>query len=310
MLNNNIIQKTIVSGLILIVLLLPSGGNGEDDQLTCPLITEVPVGQLIDQTSLTSDKILNEAVKIINASSLNIASANQMVVLVDSCSINNCHCQSSCKKNTTYIVCPSNHCHPDYDCKDTKIKTKISGSVYDCADMSKINLHTSLYYVQFIFESKDPACSAPLVCSGLCYRLACEEITCEPETCQGQACSFAEIRQKSQNITDSIPKITDSNNIISDVFNKRVVELQPLLGNICDIPILKLICLAGGKPEINIILDLFTKSYENINNCKTSNFELEQMLLSGDTGQILLPCQALTPDPLKQCYPNNYYCCH
>ncbi len=309
MINNFIAKKTVIASLILVVLLLPAKSNGVDDKLVCPLTSEVPVGQLVDQTAFTADKILKEAIEMIDTSIIEVAAANEMVSLVDSCSVDNCN--SACHGEITYTACDTS-CSSDYTCDFTNKFVKginLGSSVYNCSNMNHFNPTNNLHYSRFSLSFNSPPCDiAP--CSGYCYRPACEKLDCDPKTCQGEACPFAEIQQTFETIVTSDDQIITSNQIISDVFNKNVTVLQPLLGEICKIPILKIVCGWIGKPEINIILDLFIKSYENINNCKTSSFELEKMLISGDTGRILLPCQALTPDPLKECYPNNYYCCH
>ncbi|MDP2926528.1 MAG: hypothetical protein Q8N65_00065 [bacterium] len=161
-------------------------------------------------------------------------------------------------------------------------------------------------------------------CYGTCYNegdcsvdWTCTTQICQRGACSGQACNFTEINAQLNIISQSTQTINDSNQAIVDIFDRKVAEL-PLLGNICQIPGLGVVCglcdifgniFTGCKTEIATILSLFQKGLTNIKDCWNDPADYEKIISGEKSGKFLMSCEELRPGVLKKCYPNNFFCC-
>ncbi|MBI4359381.1 MAG: hypothetical protein HY577_02270 [Candidatus Nealsonbacteria bacterium] len=145
----------------------------------------------------------------------------------------------------------------------------------------------------------------------------CTTQVCRQDACSGQACNFTEISAKMNTISQSTQTIRDSNQAIIDIFDKKVAEL-PLLGNICQIPGIGVVCdfcdifsliFTGCKTEIETILSLLQKSLTNVKDCWNDPADYEKIISGEKSGKFLMSCEELRPGVLKECYPNNFFCC-
>lgn len=129
MINN--LSKSILPALTLIAVLatlalvfnMPETKVFAQEQtLTCPLKREAPIGQLIDQTSVSAGKILDNIEIIILSASQTLRSGKRMIDLSGQCKAENC--QASCQSGTTYGPrdgTPTTLCSSGYTCSDPNV---------------------------------------------------------------------------------------------------------------------------------------------------------------------------------------------
>ena len=138
----------------------------------------------------------------------------------------------------------------------------------------------------------------------------CLRSSCQNQGCAGQACNFAEIGQKSAVVNQAAQTTKNSYEKINKIIHDKVANL-PLLGNVCKIPGLGILCqVSSYKTELETILSLQKKSIINTRSCWNDPKDYEKILSGEKSGKFLFRCQEISPYYLEKCYPDNFYCCY
>ncbi|MDP3093842.1 MAG: hypothetical protein Q8N16_03695 [bacterium] len=326
----------------------PPQYKDQEKPLACPAEKEVPVGQLCDQSVYTANKILTELKNMILAANQEYRAGKILVTLSTQCKTENCDsdCDPRTEYDTCTPFPPTDSWCSNHGGIALTVSYDVSNWA-QCLAWCNTSMTSSLPLCQYnadgprncwvnyapaggigncIWNTSNPPYGAfwgpPTgTCPDgtTCYPEEpdqCPREVCDEEDCTGDACPFAAIDSANQLISSSHGIIVGAFQRLVDILEKRITGYpeMPLLvkdasWTICDVPILKLLCLIGGKPEPEILADLLEKSIDNVRDCRTSKFELELELLQGKTGKILLPCQEIMGEAIEKCYPNNYFCC-
>jgi len=146
----------------------------------------------------------------------------------------------------------------------------------------------------------------------------CTNHICQTQDCGGSACNFPEIDAQQDIVSSAEQTTKTSYQTVYDTLHKKVAKL-PLLGNVCEIPGLGILCslcsvlgnvISGCKTELETILALMERGIINARWCWNDPANYQKIITGEKSGKFLLRCQELTPGILEECYPDNYYCCY
>ncbi len=207
----------------------------------------------------------------------------------------------------------------------------LPSGVYDCINTK--GCETANFSIFRYGTSNGPYCNIlwPTTTNcGTCYNYdesdcatefgTCATSVCRTgDACSGDACNFTDIDAQMDIISLWTKTISVSNQAIEDIFDKNVTELD-LLGNVCKIPGLGIVCglgnlfcnilgLGGCKTEIETILALFKKGVINTKDCWNDPADYVKIMSGEKSGKFLMSCEELSPGVFEKCYPNNFFCC-
>jgi len=325
-------KKTlIISILVLGVIVFLYGKNlksasAQEEIMICPLNKMVTVGSLMDQSFVSISNLLLEVDKVLTNSKRAYETAGKLVkTSKEDCKPANC--QSSCEKLIRHFPCPGNNCATGYTCDFQIIKkgSQLGNSVYSCADINHFDPIDDEYYAEF--KISPPPCNNPPCSTNLCYRLACEQLICDEGDCSGQACPFDLIKGYVESITANRVAIEEAHQKIKNFFEKKIAKFPKpdistdnytIFGDFCKHPILSQLCtdcpgfqpvLANAdacKSEFHALIALQNKAMSNVKKCDIIN---PDNLFEGKQGEILFRCKDVQPSPIKQCWPDDLFCC-
>jgi len=257
----------------------------ETKVIVCDLEDEVQIGQTINETELLADEIIENLKKIADASWDQVKAADEMVVLVDQCGVDNC--------STACYLEP-------YDCNPQTCNP------HPCEGDADINICYDL-------------------CWETCYNCIappCAGVPCPPEIAlklKKVQVSAQKIKQAYQIIKDVFEKAYPEDVFEIKLLGRVATRFEGCeevfdCYQICPPPETGLPCAPSPTPhwccktKPEIILEMrLEKSIEKLEYCVV---DYEKLLNEEESAKWLLNCEnVLGRSLLDKCYPNNFYCC-